>query len=154
MTKDENQSSKQFNYNYDQNIQLQFRKNATDQSYNFTAGLTLMPQHVEQNYSGHGIKDTLLKRDVMNFNPTLQFRYRITHQEQINSRLNSRSTQPNMSDLLPILDTLRVTSASNGNPTLVPYFTNQRNLHMQVGNAVPPLLARAIAESLNGSLNG
>ena len=131
MTKDENQSSKQFNYNYDQNIQLQFRKNATDQSYNFTAGLTLMPQHVEQNYSGHGIKDTLLKRDVMNFNPTLQFRYRITRQEQINIRLNSRSTQPNMSDLLPILDTLRVTSASNGNPTLVPYFTNQLSIGYQ-----------------------
>jgi len=29
-----------------------------------------------------------------------------------------------------------------------PQFTNQRSLHMQVGNAVPPLMGRAIAESV------
>ena len=135
-TKDEDQSSNQFSYNYDQNIQLQFRKNATDQSYNFTAGLTLMPQYVRQNYSGHGIKDTILKRNVMNFNPTLQFRYRVTRQEQINVRLSSRSSQPNMSDMLPILDTLRVTSASNGNPALVPYYSNQFSVQYQKYNPV------------------
>ena len=134
--KDENQSSKQFNYNYDQNIQFQFRKNATDQSYNFTAGITLMPQYVKQNYSGHGIKDTVLTRNVMNFNPTLQFRYRITSQEQFNISLSSRSTQPNMSDLLPILDTLRITSASNGNPTLVPYYNNQFRIEYRKYNPV------------------
>ena len=131
MTRDENQSTKQFNYNYDQNIQLQFRKNATDQTYNFTAGLTLMPQYTKQNYSGHGIKDTILKRNVLNFTPTLQFRYRVSRQEQINVRYNGRSSQPNMDDLLPILDTTRITSATNGNPTLVPYFTNQFSVGYQ-----------------------
>lgn len=29
-----------------------------------------------------------------------------------------------------------------------PYFTNQRSLHTQIGNAVPPLMARAVAESM------
>ncbi len=29
-----------------------------------------------------------------------------------------------------------------------PYYTNQRSLHTQIGNAVPPLMSRAVAESL------
>ena len=31
----------------------------------------------------------------------------------------------------------------------IPVFSNQRSLHMQVGNAVPPLLGQAIAESIS-----
>ena len=130
------QSTRQFNYNYDQNIQLQFRKNATDQSYNFTAGITLMPQYTRQNYSGMGIEDTVLKRNVMNFTPTIQFRYRVTRQEQINIRYNGRSTQPQMSQLLPITDDRSFTRIQKGNPTLVPYFTNQLSLTYQKYNPV------------------
>ena len=33
-----------------------------------------------------------------------------------------------------------------------PHFSSQRSLHQQIGNAVPPLLARAIAESLRVSM--
>ena len=52
--------------------------------------------------------------------------------------------------LISVREALRLQSFPD---SFIPYFTNQRNLHMQVGNAVPPLLARAIAESLKGSLN-
>ena len=134
--KNTRQSTQQFNYNYDQNIQLQFRKNATDQSYNFTAGITLMPQYTRQNYSGMGIEDTVLKRNVMNFTPTIQFRYRVTRQEQINIRYNGRSSQPQMSQLLPITDDRSLTRIQKGNPTLVPYFTNQLSVGYQKYNPV------------------
>lgn len=52
--------------------------------------------------------------------------------------------------LISVREALRLQSFPDD---FVPYYTNQRNLHMQVGNAVPPLLARAIAESLKDSLN-
>lgn len=34
-----------------------------------------------------------------------------------------------------------------------PYYKSKRNLHMQIGNAVPPLLALAIAETVKKTLN-
>jgi DNA (cytosine-5)-methyltransferase 1 len=34
-----------------------------------------------------------------------------------------------------------------------PFFKSQRSLHMQIGNAVPPLMAQGIAEALKGVLN-
>lgn len=52
--------------------------------------------------------------------------------------------------LISVREALRLQSFPD---SFVPFYTNQRSLHMQVGNAVPPLLAQAIAESLKGSLN-
>lgn len=52
--------------------------------------------------------------------------------------------------LITVREALRLQSFPDD---FIPYYTNQRNLHMQVGNAVPPLLSRAIAESLKGVLN-
>ncbi|MBO4560846.1 MAG: outer membrane beta-barrel protein [Bacteroidaceae bacterium] len=135
MTRDARQSTKSFNYNYDQNIQLQFRKNATDQTYNFTAGITWMPQYTKQPYNGMGL-DTVLERTVNNFTPTVQFRYRITRQEQINIRYNGRSSQPQMSQLLPITDDRQLTRIQKGNPSLVPYYTNQLSIGYQKYNPV------------------
>ena len=52
--------------------------------------------------------------------------------------------------LISVREALRLQSFPDA---FIPFYTNQRSLHMQVGNAVPPLLARAIAESLKESLN-
>jgi DNA (cytosine-5)-methyltransferase 1 len=53
--------------------------------------------------------------------------------------------------LITVREALRLQSFPDD---FVPFFSNQRNLHIQIGNAVPPLLARAIAESLKESLYG
>ena len=152
MVRDTRQSTKSFNYNYDQNIQLQFRKNATDQTYNFTAGFTWMPQFTKQPYHGMGI-DTVLQRWVNNFNPTIQFRYRVTRQEQINIRWNGRSSQPQMSQLLPITDDRNKTRIQKGNPSLVPYYTNQLSIGYQKYNPVS-MGSFNINASVNNTLRG
>ena len=130
------QSTNSYYYNYDQTIQLQFRKNATDQSYNFTVGLSILPQHSKMNYTGMGLKDTLLERTVFNWTPTVQFRYRVTRQEQINIRYNGRSSQPSMQQLLPIRDDSNPLRVSSGNPGLKPTFNNNLSLGYQKYNPV------------------
>jgi hypothetical protein len=130
------QSTNSYYYNYDQTIQLQFRKNATDQSYNFTVGLSILPQHSKMNYTGMGLKDTLLERTVFNWTPTVQFRYRVTRQEQINIRYNGRSSQPSMQQLLPIRDDSNPLRISSGNPGLKPTFNNQLSVGYQKYNPV------------------
>ena len=152
ITRDQRQSTKSFNYNYDQNIQLQFRKNATDQTYNFTVGVTWMPQYTKQPYSGMGI-DTTLERWVNNFQPTLQFRYRITRQEQVNIQYRGRSSQPQMSQLLPITDDRSLTRIQKGNPSLVPYYTNNLSLGYQKYNPVS-MGSFNINASLQNTLRG
>ena len=134
--RDSLQSTNSYYYNYDQTIQLQFRKNATDQSYNFTVGLSILPQHSKMNYTGMGLKDTLLERTVFNWTPTVQFRYRVTRQEQINIRYNGRSSQPQMSQLLDIRDDSNPLRVSSGNPNLLPTFNNQLSVGYQKYNPV------------------
>ncbi len=134
--RDSTLSTNSYYYNYDQTIQLQFRKNATDQSYNFTVGLSILPQHSKMNYTGMGLTDTLLERTVFNWTPTVQFRYRVTRQEQINIRYNGRSSQPSMQQLLPIRDDSNPLRISSGNPGLKPTFNNQLSLGYQKYNPV------------------
>jgi len=136
LIRDEKLSTNSFYYNYDQTAQLQFRKNATDQSYNFTVGLSVLPQYSKMNYSGMGVTDTLLQRTVFNWTPTVQFRYRVTRQEQINIRYNGRSSQPQMSQLLNIRDDTDPFRVSMGNPGLKPTFNNQLSLGYQKYNPV------------------
>ena len=136
LSRDEKLSTNSFYYNYDQTAQIQFRKNATDQSYNFTVGLSVLPQYSKMNYSGMGVTDTLLERTVFNWTPTVQFRYRVTRQEQINIRYNGRSSQPQMSQLLDIRDDTDPFRVSSGNPDLDPTFNNQLSIGYQKYNPV------------------
>ena len=129
-------STNSYYYNLDQTAQIQFRKNATDQSYNFTVGLSVLPQYSKMNYTGMGVVDTLLERTVFNWTPTVQFRYRVTRQEQINIRYNGRSSQPQMSQLLDIRDDSNPLRVSSGNPNLLPTFNNQLSLGYQKYNPV------------------
>ena len=129
-------STNSYYYNLDQTAQIQFRKNATDQSYNFTVGLSVLPQYSKMNYSGMGVTDTLLERTVFNWTPTVQFRYRVTRQEQINIRYNGRSSQPQMSQLLDIRDDTDPFRVSSGNPDLDPTFNNQLSIGYQKYNPV------------------
>jgi len=52
--------------------------------------------------------------------------------------------------LITVREALRLQSFPD---CFTPYYSNQRSLHMQIGNAVPPLMARAVAESLKRLLS-
>ncbi len=119
---------KQLYENLDQTIQLQFRKNATDQKYNFTVGLSILPQY-SRNMTRYLNQERDYDRMVYNWTPTVQFRYRVTRQEQIQFNYNGRSAQPSMDQMLDIEDNTNRLSIRKGNPNLEPTFSHNLRLN-------------------------
>lgn len=107
--------------NYIHDIQLMLR--VIREKYNFNVGVMLQPQKTRfiQRYQGVST-DTV--RNVLNFTPTLDFRYRFS--KLSNLRINYRGTtsQPSMTDLLDIRDDSDPLNITMGNPGLKPSFTN------------------------------
>ncbi|MDY6409275.1 MAG: outer membrane beta-barrel protein [Prevotella sp.] len=107
--------------NYIHDIQLMYRW--IQSKFNLNAGIMVQPQRSRfiQDYRGLSIDTT---RNVVNWSPTLNFRYRFS--KVSNFRINYRGTsaQPSMSDLLDIVDDSDPLNITRGNPGLKPSFTN------------------------------
>ena len=96
-------------------------------AYNFNVGFQVIPQksHFIQDYQGvHA--DTI--RTVVNFTPTLDFRWKKSQTGQLRFTYRGRSQQPSMSDLLDIVDDSDPLRITRGNPGLKPSFTQSFNL--------------------------
>ena len=111
------------NYNHDIQVMMRFIR----QKYNLNFGVMVQPQQSKyiQDYQGVHV-DTV--RNVMNFSPTLDFRYRFS--KMSNLRVNYRGTtaQPSISQLLDITDNSDPLNISKGNPGLKPSFTQNFRL--------------------------
>lgn len=107
--------------NWTHNIQLQLR--VIRDKYHFNAGVTVIPQKTEyvQQYMGHDI-DTV--RNVVNFSPTINFRWRISKISNMNVTYYGRTGQPGITDLMDIRDDSDPLNISTGNPGLRPSFTH------------------------------
>lgn len=103
------------------------------QKYQLNAGLMLQPQTSKfiQRYQGINIDTT---RNVLNFSPTLNLRYRFTRQEQLRVEYRGSTSQPNMSDLLDITDDSDPLNITKGNPGLKPSF--RHNMRVQYNNHI------------------
>ena len=144
---DDSLSRTQLYENLDQTIQLQFRKNATDQKYNLTVGLSILPQY-SRNKTKYLKQDRDYDRMVYNWTPTVQFRYRVTRQEQIQFNYNGRSSQPSMDQMLDIEDNTNQLSVRKGNPDLQPTFSHNLRLNY---NKYDPVTMSSI--TLGGSFS-
>ncbi len=111
--------------NYLHDIQVMLRMIRS--KYNLNVGVMVQPQSSKyiQNYQGVHVDTT---RQVTNFSPTLDFRYRFS--KVSNLRINYRGTtsQPSMTDLLDIVDDSDPLNITMGNPGLKPSFTNNFRL--------------------------
>ena len=104
---------------------LQLRK--TGGKLNYTVGIMLQPQrsHYVQDYQGvHA--DTV--RNVCNFAPTLDLRYKISKVSQLRATYRASTTQPSITDLLDITDDSDPLNIKMGNPGLKPAFTHNFRL--------------------------
>ncbi len=113
-------------YNYIHEAQVMLRVNR--EKYMFNVGMALLPQSTKLNYKYQGV-DTTVTRHVLNFTPTVRFRYRWSKQHQIHVNYRGRTSQPSMTDLMDIRDDSNPLNIQNGNPGLKPAFTSTLNAH-------------------------
>ena len=96
-------------------------------AYNFNVGFQVLPQktHFLYDYQGQHFDIT---RNVTNFTPTLDFRWKKSATGQLRFTYRGRTQQPSMTDLLPIRDDSNPLRITEGNPELDPSFTQNFNL--------------------------
>jgi len=115
-----------------QNITAQFRR-VTD-NYNLNVGFELQPQtrHMDQKYMGIHIDTT---RTVFNWTPTLNYRYRFTKQRSLRVNYRGRSQEPELTQLIEVIDDSDPMNISTGNAGLKPTFTNTLRVEYRDFNA-------------------
>lgn len=107
--------------NYINQFDLTFRLLRT--KYRLNVGFMVQPQKSKyvQDYQGVHVDTT---RNVVNFSPTLDFRYNFSKQHRLRINYRGTTSQPSMSQLLDITDDSNPLNISKGNPGLKPSFTN------------------------------
>lgn len=121
-SRDTAQSGYTENVYQNHDIRLQYR--FIDSKVRLNIGLNVQPQVNQVDYM-KGAKQYDLQRTVVNWSPTLNFRYRYSRQHQVEVRYGGQSGQPAITDLIP--DTLSNANPLNirlGNPGLKPSFTH------------------------------
>lgn len=120
---DQSRFSEYKNYIHEMQLMMRFVR----PKYNLSFGAMLQPQRSNfiYDYMGQHIETT---RNVTNFSPALDFRYRFS--KVSNLRINYRGTtsQPSMTDLLDITDDSNPLNIKKGNPGLKPSFTHNFRL--------------------------
>ena len=117
-------------YNHDASVSLRFIR----EKYQLSAGVSLQPQHSVLSYKrGDYMIDTA--RNVFNFSPNIDFRYRFSKVSQLRFIYRGRSGQPSMENLLPIADNSNPLNIRIGNPGLKPSFTHNMRLFYNTYNA-------------------
>ena len=110
------------NHYQNHDIRLQYR--LVDSKTRLNIGFNLQPQVNEVDYN-KGWKHYDLSRTVVNWSPTLNFRYRFTRQHQVEARYGGQSGQPGITDLIPdTLSNANPLAIRLGNPNLKPSFTH------------------------------
>lgn len=125
--------SKSAKYDY-LNHQVDVAYKWINEKSQLNVGASIQPQHTELDYK-KGELDTLSIRNVLNFTPTLDFRYKFSKTSQLRVDYRGRSSQPGMTDLLPITDNTDPLNIRMGNPDLKPAFTNTLRVMYNTFNA-------------------
>lgn len=110
-------------HNQDATVMFRYRKD----KIRFNAGISMQPQKTYMDYQ-KGILDTTVVRNVLNWSPRIDFRYKFSETGQLRFRYNGRSSQPSMTNLLDVTDDSDPLNVSKGNPGLKPSWTNRMNV--------------------------
>ena len=120
--KDLSRFSQYRNYIHTGEIMLRVVRKA----YNFNVGVQVIPQSSEFTYR-YLTTDTVTKRNVVNWSPTANFRWKMSERGNMRFEYRGSTSQPSMSQLLPITDNSDPLNITSGNPGLKPSFTQRFN---------------------------
>ena len=110
-------------HNQEANVMFRYVKGGI----RFNAGVSVQPQKTFMDYQ-KGTLDTTVVRQVLNWAPRIDFRWKISDASQLRIRYNGRSSQPSMTNLLDVTDDADPLNVSKGNPGLKPSWTDRFNL--------------------------
>lgn len=109
-------------YNHDASVMLRYQVG----DFRLNAGVSLQPQTTHMDYLKNKL-DTTITRNVFNWAPRIDLRWKISNTSQWRLRYNGRMGQPSMTNLLDVEDTSDPLNRSLGNPGLKPSWTNNFN---------------------------
>ncbi|MCR5181328.1 MAG: outer membrane beta-barrel protein [Bacteroidaceae bacterium] len=118
-------------YNHDASMMLRYQVG----DFRLNAGVSFQPQTTRMKYNRPAILDTTVVRNVFNWAPRVDLRWKISNTSQWRLRYNGRMGQPSMTNLLDVEDTSDPLNISRGNPGLKPSWTN--NFNTWYNNYIP-----------------
>ena len=115
-------------YNHDASIMARYvKKFENEQELRINAGVSFQPQRTLLDYKKNEL-DTAVTRNVLNWAPRADLRWKISKTSQLRVRYNGRMSQPSMTNLLEVIDNSNKQSVSTGNAGLESSWTNSFNL--------------------------
>ncbi len=117
-----------------QDINLMFRYNVGENRLN--VGVSLQPQTTNMEYA-HNMLDTTVVRNVFNWAPRVDYRWKFSDTGQVRVRFNGWMGQPSMTDLLEVTDSSDPLNISTGNSGLRSSWNN--NFNASYNNYIPSL---------------
>lgn len=110
-----------------QQAELNFMKQ--EDKYNLTVGVSMQPSRTDSRGRG---RDT--SYNVLNFAPSARFDYRFSDDRFLRVRYRGRTSQPSISQLLPIPDNSNPLRVTMGNMDLNPEFTHSLSMEYRTNN--------------------
>ncbi len=101
-----------------------------EDKYNFTVGVSMQPSTTES--LGRNNKDTTYS--VINFAPAARFDYRFSDDKFLRLTYRGRTSQPSISQLMPINDNSDPLRVTEGNPDLNPEFSHNLGIEYRTNN--------------------
>ncbi len=118
-------SSRITNEVHRQNAGINFRKQ--EEKYNFTIGASIQPQKTI-NHTANGTVDTTLTLKVLNWSPNARFDYNFSDAQMLRINYRGNSTQPSLTQMMPVPDNSNPQRVTLGNLNLNPSFSHNMNV--------------------------
>ena len=112
------------------NANLMFRytnKLDNGQELRFNAGVSAQPQHTLMHYA-KGSVDTTVTRNIFNWAPRINLRWKISNVSQMRLNYNARMSQPSMTQLMEVTDDSNPLNVNTGNAGLRSSWNNNVGL--------------------------